>query len=297
MLWRGEASILIGKNQNTLKEINYDFVKENNIGVVRRLSGGGTVFCDMGNTNFTFISNNNTEHFSDFKMFTRPIIEVLTKLGVKAEFSGRNDLTIDGKKFSGNAQYRDKNRMLHHGTLLFTSDFGRLSNALNPSELKLKGKGVDSVKSRVTNIGSHLHDKSIDIMKFREIINNHILKTNSDAVFYEFSDEDIIEINKLLKLKYETYEWNYGKSPKYSSYAENKFSAGILEVSYTVEKGKIEAIYFSGDFFSKNEVSELAQNLIGIDHDYDQLKSALIKFNASEYISNIRNEEILSLFF
>jgi lipoate-protein ligase A len=248
MLWRGESSILIGKNQNTLKEINYDFVKENNIDVVRRLSGGGTVFCDMGNTNFTFISNNNTENFSDFKLFTRPILEVLTMLGVDAEFSGRNDLTIDGKKFSGNAQYRDKNRMLHHGTLLFTSDIGILSNAINPSKLKFKGKSVDSVKSRVTNIGAHLKDESIDIIKFRSIINNHILKTNEDACLYKFTDEDIVEINKLVKSKYETYEWNYGKSPKYSSYAEAKFAGGIVEVSYNVEKGKFESVYFSGDF-------------------------------------------------
>lgn len=297
MLWRGKSSILIGKNQNTLKEINYDFVKEHDIEVVRRLSGGGTVFCDLGNTNFTFISNGEGSHFADFKSFTTPIIEVLNELGAKAEFSGRNDITIDGKKVSGNAQYKMKNRILHHGTLLFTSDIGILSNALNPSELKYKGVSVDSVKSRVTNIGSHLIDKSIDIIKFRHIINEHILKTNDSAKFYEFTDEDIQAINKLVEEKYRTFDWNYGKSPKYSRYGEDKFSGGILEISYDVEKGKFTSVSITGDFFSKKDVNELTEAMIGLEHDYEKVKEFLTAKRADEYINNISNEEILSLLF
>lgn len=297
MLWRGRSSILIGKNQNTMKEINYDFVKEHNIEVVRRLSGGGTVFCDLGNTNFTFISNGEGTNFADFKSFTKPIIEVLNQLGAKAEFSGRNDITIDGKKISGNAQYKMKNRILHHGTLLFTSDIGILSNALNPSELKYKGVSVDSVKSRVTNIGTHLSDKSIDIIKFRHIINEHILDTNESAQFYEFTDEDITAINKLVDEKYGTFEWNYGKSPKYSRYGEDKFPGGILEISYDVEKGRFTNLSITGDFFSKKDVRELTDRMLGLEHDYEKVREFLMVNRADEYINNISNDEILSLLF
>ena len=155
MLWRNSPCIVVGKNQNTLSEINKDYVDKNNITIVRRLSGGGAVFHDLGNINFTFISNQK-ETFNDFKRFTVPIIDALKQLNVNAEFSGRNDLTIDGKKFSGNAQYCYKNRVLHHGTLLFSANVKDISQSLNVKEKKFEGKAVKSVKSRVTNISSHL---------------------------------------------------------------------------------------------------------------------------------------------
>ena len=155
MLWRNESAIIVGKNQNTLSEINYEYVKENNIKVVRRQSGGGAVFHDLGNINFTFISCNDNS-FSDFKRFTMPIIECLEDLNIHAEFSGRNDLLIDNQKFSGNAQYNYKNKVMHHGTLLFSSQINDLSSALKVKPSKFEGKGVKSVKSRVTNISNHL---------------------------------------------------------------------------------------------------------------------------------------------
>ncbi len=166
MLWRNEPSIIVGKNQNTLSEINLDYVEMNNIPVVRRLSGGGTVFHDLGNLNFTFIKNGSEENFNNFQKFTLPILKVIKSLNINAEFSGRNDLTIDGKKFSGNAQYNFKNRILHHGTLLFASDITDLSKALQSKPLKFEGKGIKSVLSRVTNISSHLK-YPISIMDFK----------------------------------------------------------------------------------------------------------------------------------
>jgi len=156
MLWRNEPSIIVGKHQNTLAEINLDYVKKRNIKVGRRLSGGGAVFHDLGNLNFTFISTGAQENrLVDFRRFTMPILEVLQNLGIEAVFEGRNDLTIHGRKFSGNAEHVWKNRILHHGTLLFSSVLTDLSEALKVDPLKFRDKAVKSIRSRVTNISKH----------------------------------------------------------------------------------------------------------------------------------------------
>lgn len=295
MLWRASRSVLIGKNQNSLEEINYDYVKENQIPVIRRLSGGGTVFCDLGNTNFAFIVSDK-ESFSDFRKFTTPILEVLKKLGVKAEFSGRNDLTIEGKKFSGNAQYKHKDRLLHHGTLLFSSDIGDLTSAINPKKIKYESKGVDSVKSRVTNISAHLDD-DLDIMGFRKMINQHIKETVADSEFYEFTEEEIGKIEKIERERFNTWEWNYGNSPKYSLNQTKKFMGGVVEISFEIKNGKIEKIKFYGDFFSKLNVTDIEKALIGIDHKDDAIINVLNGFKLDDYFMNIASSEIASLFF
>ncbi len=295
MLWRAERSVLIGKNQNALAEINYDYVKEHDINVVRRLSGGGTVFCDLGNTNFAFIVTDK-KSFSDFRKFTKPILEVLQKLGVNAEFSGRNDLTIEGKKFSGNAQYKYKDRLLHHGTLLFSSDLGDLTNSINPPKIKYESKGISSVKSRVTNIKAHLKN-DIDIIKFRELINNHILETVEDAEFYHFSDNDIQEIESIEKKRFNTWTWNYGNSPKYKSTHCNKFKGGVLEVHYEISKGKIQGVKFFGDFFSRHDVSDIENKLINVLHEENAIKKALNQFYLDDFFKDITADEVVSLFF
>ncbi|MBN2796356.1 MAG: lipoate--protein ligase [Clostridia bacterium] len=295
MLWRAARSILIGKNQNTMKEINYDYVKEHNIDVVRRLSGGGTVFCDLGNTNFAFIVTDN-QAFSDFRKFTTPILEVLRNLGVNAEFSGRNDLTIDGLKFSGNAQYKYKDRLLHHGTLLFSSDIGDLAKALNPDQLKLKSKGVDSVKSRVTNISAHLQEE-IDILEFRKKINEHIKTNNPEAEFYEFTEEDIHEIKKIEAERFNTWDWNFASSPAFDGSRMEKFPGGIVELNYTVKNGKIHAIKFYGDFFSKKEIEDVEKEIIGTLHTEDAIQSFFENITLDDYFKSITADELTSLFF
>ncbi|BEP29956.1 lipoate--protein ligase [Helicovermis profundi] len=302
MLWRGERSILIGNNQNALKEINYDYVKENNIGVVRRITGGGTVFFDLGNIAFGFIKTDDKAEdkssFTDFRKFTIPILEVLKSIGVNAEFSGRNDLVVDGMKISGNAQYKYKNRVLHHGALLYSADLKDLVSAINPSQIKYKSKGIDSVKSRVTNINKYLNEenKELDILGFRDLINKHI-KNNYNASFYKFTEKDLNEIDKLMEEKYLTYEWNYGKSPKYSSYNEEKFKGGIVEASYEVKNAKIYKIKFNGDFFSQKSTVDIEKVLIGVNHNKEDIKNKLSDFNIDEYFSNITLDEIVSLLF
>lgn len=284
ILWRNESAIIVGKNQNTLSEINYEYVKENNIKVVRRQSGGGAVFHDLGNINFTFISCNDSS-FSDFRRFTMPIIEALESLNIHAEFSGRNDLLIDNQKFSGNAQYNYKNKVMHHGTLLFSSEINDLSNALKVKPSKFEGKGIKSVKSRVTNISNHL-EKNMTVLEFKDYLMNFIHNKDKNNFFYELSDHDINEINKLVDEKYNTWQWNFGHSPKYSLNNEIKYPGGNIEFSLNVEKGLIVDIKFFGDFFGKKDVSSVEDLLKNVKHDEYSIKSILNSIDINDYFLN-----------
>lgn len=292
LLWQNENSIIVGKNQNTLSEINYDYVKENNIKVVRRLSGGGAVFHDLGNINFTFISCNDNS-FSDFKKFTMPIVEALKELNVHAEFSGRNDLLIDGQKFSGNAQYNYKNKVMHHGTLLFSSEINDLSNALKVKPSKFQGKSVKSVKSRVTNISSHL-DKKMTVLEFKDYLMDFINKRDKNSHFYELNDKDVESINKLVEEKYSTWEWNFGHSPKYSLYNEVKYPGGNLEFSLDVHDGLIKDIKFFGDFFGKEDISFIENKLRNVKHNEYSIKSALEDVDINNYFLNCNIDILVS---
>lgn len=284
MLWRNESAIIVGKNQNTLSEINYEYVKQNKIKVVRRQSGGGAVFHDLGNINFTFISCNDNS-FSDFKRFTMPIIDALKNLNIQSEFSGRNDLLIDNQKFSGNAQYNYKNKVMHHGTLLFSSEINDLSSALKVKPSKFIGKSVKSVKSRVTNIANHL-EQDMTVLEFKNYLMNFINSKYENNCLYELSEEDINEINKLVEDKYNTWQWNFGHSPKYALNNEIKYPGGNIEFSLNVEKGLIKEIKFFGDFFGKKDVSYIEELLKNTNHNEASIRSILNNIDINDYFLN-----------
>lgn len=284
MLWRNESAIIVGKNQNTLSEINYEYVKQNKIKVVRRQSGGGAVFHDLGNINFTFISCNDNS-FSDFKRFTMPIIDALKNLNIQAEFSGRNDLLIDNQKFSGNAQYNYKNKVMHHGTLLFSSEINDLSSALKVKPSKFIGKSVKSVKSRVTNIANHL-EKDMTVLEFKNYLMNFIYSKYKNNCLYQLSEEDVNEINKLVEEKYNTWQWNFGHSPKYTLNNEIKYPGGNIEFSLNVEKGLIKEIKFFGDFFGKKDVSYIEDLLKNTNHNEASIRSILNNIDINDYFLN-----------
>jgi len=296
VLWRDEPCIVVGKNQNTLSEINEEYIKKHDIKVVRRQSGGGAVFHDLGNLNFTFIVEDDGKKFNDFKPFVIPIIGVLNELGVKAEFSGRNDLLIDGKKFSGNAQCKYKNRVMHHGTLLFSSDIVNLSDALISKPIKFSDKAVKSVSSRITNISEHLQE-SFSVIDFKNKIFEYIGREEKDKVITTLDNEEIEEIKNLVKTKYETWQWNFGQSPKYNFYNEKKLSAGTIELSIDVEKGIMKHIRIFGDFFGEGNIEDIEKALIGKKHNTEEIHRVIDNINIKNYFGNVSKQELLSLFF
>lgn len=296
MLWQNDNAIIIGKHQNTLAEINFDYVKEHNIHVVRRLSGGGAVYHDMGNLNFSFTKTGADSSLMDFETYTRPILEVLNNLGVPAKFEGRNDLTIDGKKISGNAEHIFKNKILHHGTLLFSSEMKNVSEALRINPVKYQDKAVKSIPKRVTNISEYLPEP-ISLEDFTQKIMDHMLAQNKEAYLYEFTEEDLAAIEKIKIEKYATQEWNYGYSPNYSFKKAIRTAGGLLEMNLEVEKGIIQKVKIFGDFFNERDISEIEKALENIAHNELAITSALQGFEINKYFKGITVDDLLSAMF
>jgi lipoate-protein ligase A len=260
LLYSNEPSIIVGKHQNAFAEINHRFVANNNIKVIRRLSGGGTVFHDLGNLNFCFIRNGQEGNLIDFKRFTQPILEVLHGMGVPSERSGRNDLIINGLKFSGNAEHVYKNRTLHHGTLLFSSKLGNLRDALKVNSELYQDKAVKSVRSQVTNITEHLPSK-ISLDEFKDLIVKHIVTKSDDASRYELRETDRVKIMELIENKYHTWDWNYGYSPRFAFRNQGTTDQNFFEIKIEVEKGIVKQADIKINNQPKNEIAQAIQGV------------------------------------
>ncbi|WP_223700997.1 lipoate--protein ligase [Sutcliffiella deserti] len=295
LFYINEPSIIIGKNQNSVEEINTKYVEDQGIHVVRRLSGGGAVYHDHGNLNFSFITKDDGESFHNFKKFTAPVVEALDSLGVKAELSGRNDIIAEGRKISGNAQFSTKGRMFSHGTLLFDSEIEHVVSALNVKKDKIESKGIKSIRSRVANIKEFLTEE-ITIEQFRQLLLEAIFKTK-DIPTYELTEEDWNNIHELSKERYQNWDWNYGKSPKFNLQHSHRFPVGQIDIRLNVNKGLIEECKIYGDFFGVGNVEEIENLLKGVRYEKAEVANALEEIDVKHYFGNITKDELLELIY
>lgn len=295
LFYVNEPSIIIGKNQNTIEEINAEYVEEHGIHIVRRLSGGGAVYHDLGNLNFSFITNDDGQSFHNFSKFTKPVVQALKQLGVDAELTGRNDIQVGERKISGNAQYSTKGRMFSHGTLLFNSEMENVVSALKVNAEKIKSKGIKSIRSRVANIMEFL-DRDMSIEEFRLAILNSIFE-GKEVVEYKLTEEDWKKIHELSRERYQSWDWNYGKSPKSNFRQSKRFDIGTIEVQLDIEKGRIKEAHVYGDFFGVRDVSELEALLLDQPYDRTTLTQVLSDVNIQEFFGNLERESFISLLF
>lgn len=285
-------SIIIGRHQNTIEEINRDYVEEHHIRIVRRLSGGGAVYHDLGNLNFSFITDYRQENFNDFRKFTEPVVRSLNRMGVRAELSGRNDILVDGRKVSGNAQYISRQRMVSHGTLLFNSDLTHVADALKVKANKMESKGIKSVRSRVANIIEFL-DKPMDIETFRATLLTDIFEGASTPTQFILSESDRNAIQRLADDRYRSWEWNYGKSPDFNLQKTERFPFGEVTAHLNVQQGQIRAVKFYGDFFAEAEPEELEGLLVDTAYTSDALAEALKDIPIGRYFHGLDLPEFI----
>ena len=296
LFYVNRPSIIIGRNQNTIEEINTKYVEDNDIKVVRRLSGGGAVYHDEGNLNFSFITKDDGDSFHNFAKFTDPMVEALNDLNVPAALVGRNDLVADGRKISGNAQFTTRGRMFSHGTLMLDSEIEHVVSALNVNAEKIKSKGIKSIRSRVANIAEFL-DEKITMDEFKE----HILKflfdveDIKDVPQYKLTEEDWANIQKISEERYQKWEWNYGKSPTFDIQKTYKFPAGLVDVRMDVSKGTIKDCKIYGDFFGVGDVKVIEKKLVGTQYRRQALEEALADVDVPHYLGKITREEFIDL--
>ncbi|MED0667874.1 lipoate--protein ligase [Bacillus badius] len=296
LFYINEPSIIIGKNQNTIEEINVDYVEEKGIHVVRRLSGGGAVYHDLGNLNFSFITKDDGDSFHNFKKFTGPVVEALHKLGIQAEMSGRNDILANGLKISGNAQFSTKGRMFSHGTLMFQTNMDDVVAALKVRKDKIESKGIKSIRSRVTNIADLL-ETSMTIEEFRQFLLKNIFAGEDEIPEYRLDDKDWKVIEQISQERYKSWDWNYGKSPAFNIQRSHRFPVGLIDARLDVKNGLIKSCKIYGDFFGVGDVEEIENGLQGVKYEKSAIKQALASLDVPHYFGKVTKDELVDLLY
>jgi len=290
LFYINKPSVIIGKHQNTIEEINEDYIKQNNVSVIRRISGGGAVYHDEGNLNFSFMTRHSNTSIHNFKLFTEPVITTLKKLGVNAELNGRNDITVNERKISGNAQFTDTKSMFSHGTLLFDSNLNNVVKALNVQTDKIESKGIKSVRSRVANISEFLKNK-LTVTEFKELIIESIFSSKDKIKYFKLTGEDIKGVNSLSESKYRSWEWNYGRSPEFNIQKKKRFDFGQIDARIFVKDGVITKIKIYGDFLGHGELQKLEERVTGIKYESEALEKSLSEMDIKHFIGNITSQE------
>ncbi|MBS1547600.1 MAG: lipoate--protein ligase [Bacteroidetes bacterium] len=286
-------SIIIGKHQNTLEEIDTGFVQEHGIRVVRRISGGGAVYHDLGNLNFSFIRRYEKSQFNNYREFTAPVLAALNELGVPAELNGRNDILAGGRKVSGNAQAVRRDRMVSHGTLLFRSELDNVVLALKPKPGKMISKGIQSVRSRVVNIGEFL-PASLTMAEFRITLLRHLFPGTAAPPRYTLTAQDLERVDALAESRYRSWDWNYGESPAFNLQRVQRYAVGEVDARLFVERGRIVTAKFHGDFFTSREIADLEQALTGIRYHPDDIRKAMESVRANEFFEGVTVDELVN---
>ena len=297
MLWQNANSVIVGRNQNTFQEVNANVVKEHDVKVVRRITGGGAVYHDLGNLNFSFITKSSKDTINNYKKFTDPVIKALNSMGVPAEFQGRNDIVVEGKKISGNAQAWYKGKMLHHGTILFDVDLEFVASVLNVKQDKIKSKGIKSNRARVANIRPYLSD-SIDMVIFKSYLLEKLMgrKVHTSDII-PIDEEMIMWIKKRQAEKFSNHSWNYGESPKSTIIKEMRFPAGKLEMHFELQKSRITNFKIYGDFLDIGDVSIITEKLEGSIYEITFLTNILTEIDISKILYKITTDEFISCIF
>lgn len=295
LFYVNEPSIIIGKNQNTIEEINREYVEANGIHVVRRLSGGGAVYHDLGNLNFSFIAKDEGDSFRNFAKFTKPVTDALRRLGVDAELSGRNDILVGERKISGNAQFATKGRMFSHGTLLFDSDMERVASALRPKPIKFQSKSTKSVRARVANISEFLPEP-MTIEQFRSALMREIFGTEPErAPTVRMTPDDWEAVRKLADERYRSWDWNYGRSPKSNVEHAVKFPSGIVDIRLFAEEGRIASCAIYGDFFGTGDVGDIEAALTGVRYEEEAVREALEGIDVEKLLGGVPRDSFIDL--
>ncbi|WP_128100810.1 lipoate--protein ligase [Paenibacillus sp. DCT19] len=297
LFYINRPSIIIGKHQNTIEEINIEYVQDNGVQVVRRLSGGGAVYHDLGNLNFSFITRDDGQSFHNFRKFTQPVVEALQELGVNAELTGRNDLQVGEKKISGNAQFSTRGRMFSHGTLMFDLNLDHVQASLNVNPEKFKSKSTKSVRSRVANI-RELMDSNMTIEQFRDELLRHIFRMEpQDVPQYELTEKDWDKIKEISAERYSNWDWNYGLSPESNVKHTRKFPVGIIDLRMNIKDGRIEDLKIFGDFFGVGDVADIEDMLRGKRYEESEVRTALQDLDVKHYFGNLELEDFIGLIF
>ena len=291
-LWQNRPSVIMGANQEVHTEVNLDYLKENNISLVRRVTGGGAVYHDFGNLNYTIVGRSDDLE-RDYPEYTRYMLQALQKLGVQATMSGRNDILVEGRKVSGFAKRVCKNRLMIHGTLMFDVDIDKLTQVLCPPATKLQSKGIASVRSRVANLSEYLPEIP-DISLFKQQL-ERILSNNYTDQEWILSPEDIQNIEQLAHDKFERWEWIYGHSPRATLNFSEKLTCGTVHIHLNIAENRITSCKFRGDFIGNLPTNELENALTGLPYDRDSISRFLEQTDISRYLDGVTNAELLRL--
>lgn len=293
-LWQNERTIVIGRYQNLLEEVNMKYATEENISIVRRNSGGGAVYHDLGNLNYTIIMDEKKEESIDFSSFMQPLLKTVQSLGIPAEISGKNDIKVKEYKISGNSIYISSGKVLLHGTVLINSDLQVLQRVLTRRSKVVNSKATGSIKSNVKNL-ELLYGRKIKVADFKRMF-RHQFGEGKEISYGTFSEEDINDIKKLAQKKYMTNEWNYGKSPECDVVYEGRYEGGTIRAHLKMEGSVVKNIWFSGDFICKKDIKELEKNFLGMRIDQFLLHK-LVNMHIEDYFEKISTNDIYHLLF